>query len=502
MIGRRSMLIVLSTILSSVLAFVGLLAMTNYLGKDVYGNLSWVLATLGTLNVMAELGFGSAHVKRISEGQDENDCISTYIVVKLILIAFMVTFAFTALTVWNQISGTSITPEAWNLVMLFVLYYVMYDLSNIAIMTYNGRMETTKSQLISLTDPLIRIPLIIFVCVNYLSALELAYAYVIGMLGALLVSIYLLKRGSFRWKKPTLFRSYLKFALPISLIAIAGAVTVNLDKILIGYFDSPGNVAYYSSTQAFLNTFGVVGVAVSALAFPSFSQLHSKGDIASIRSVTHAAERYISMISIPVVTLMFLFPTEVCVTIFGAEFAPSGDTMRFLSVTLGLTMLNRVYSSQIMGVNRPDVSAKIVLGTFLLNVALLLVFVPKEVLGVQMLGLSYTGAAIATTLTATALFVSVRMIVKRLTGTISNRRIARHLVAGVAAGSAIVLLSTVYHFTGIIALMIFGAVTLTVFFAVLAALKEFTRADIRYFFDLINPSKMFSYMGKEMKNKR
>ncbi len=496
------MLIVISTILSSALAFVGLLAMTNYLGKDVYGNLSWVLATLGTLNVMADLGFGSAHIKRISEGQDENDCISTYMVTKVILIAFMVVFVFVALTVWNQISSTSITPEAWNLVILFVLYYVMYDLANIAIMTYNGRMETTKSQLIALTDPLIRIPLVLFVCVNHLSTIELAYAYVFAMLGVLLVSMFLLKRGSFRWKKPTLYRSYLKFALPISLIAIAGAVTVNLDKILIGYFDTPGNVAYYSSAQSFLNTFGVVGVAVSALAFPSFSHLHSKGDIASIRNVTHAAERYISMISMPIVTLMILFPTEVCVTIFGSQFAPSGDVMRFLAVTLGLTMLNRVYSSQILGVNRPDISAKIVLGTFLLNVALLLVFVPKELLGMKMLGLSYTGAAIATTLTALALFVSVRMIVRRLTGTSSNPRIIRHLMAGVATGAAIVLLNTVYPFSGIIALIIFGVVTLTVFLAALAALKEFTKTDIRYFLDLINPSKMFSYMGKEMKNKR
>ena len=48
MIGRRSLLIVISTILAAILSFVGLLAMTNYLGKDVYGNIAWVLATIGT----------------------------------------------------------------------------------------------------------------------------------------------------------------------------------------------------------------------------------------------------------------------------------------------------------------------------------------------------------------------------------------------------------------------------------------------------------------------
>ena len=123
--------------------------------------------------------------------------------------------------------------------------------------------------------------------------MDLAFAYVFASLGVLLVSAYLLSRGSFRWKRPTLFRSYLKFALPLSMIAIAGAVTLNLDKILIGYFDAPGDVAYYSSSQTFIRTFSVIGTAVAALAFPSFSKLHTNGDMAGIRRVTYAAERYI-----------------------------------------------------------------------------------------------------------------------------------------------------------------------------------------------------------------
>ena len=342
----------------------------------------------------------------------------------------------------------------------------------------------------------------IFISVGHGTIHDVAYAYVFAALGILLVSAFLLKRGSIRWKRPTLFRSYLKFALPISLISIAGAVTGNLDKILIGYFDNPANVAYYSSAQIILATVGVVGTSVATLSFPSFSFLHSKGDIASIRRVTHAAERYISMIGIPVVTLVFLFPTEICVTIFGASFRPAGDTMRFLAITLGLTLLNQVYSSQILGVNRPDISAKIILGTFLLNVCLLFIFIPNELFGLRMLGWSYTGAAIATSITALSVFISVRLIVKRLTGTGSDPRILKHLLAGAVAGAVIVSLSSVYHLSGYIALVIFGVVTVAAFFAALTALKEFTRSDVREILDIVNPSKMFSYMGEEIKNKR
>lgn len=191
MIGRRSLLIIVSTVLSSSLGFIGLFAMTNYLGKDVYGNIAWVMATIGTLNVVADLGFGNAHIKRISEGRDENDCVSTYIVIKLVMTAFMVLFVFVVLLLWINILGGHISPSDWNLVMLFVLYYILYDVASIATLTFIARMETTKAELVALMDPLIRVPLIMFVAINHLSIINLAYAFVFSALGVLLAGTFL-----------------------------------------------------------------------------------------------------------------------------------------------------------------------------------------------------------------------------------------------------------------------------------------------------------------------
>jgi hypothetical protein len=130
------------------------------------------------------------------------------------------------------------------------------------------------------------------------------------------------------------------------------------------------------------------------------------------------------------------------------------------------------------------------------------VFVPSELFGVKMLGMSYTGAAITCALTAMVVFLSVRLIVRSLTHTSSNPRILRHLLAAAVAGAVIVSLSKVVSVSGILMLIIFGVLTVVVFLATLAALKEFSREDIDYFLDLVNPKKMFSYMGEEMKNKR
>ena len=92
--------------------------------------------------------------------------------------------------------------------------------------------------------------------------------------------------------------------------------------------------------------------------------MHSDGDIESIRKVTFAAERYIMMIVIPIVTLTVLFPTEIMVTLFGIHYSPAGDSLRFLTIDVALSLFGQVYISQIYGVNRPDISAKVILATF------------------------------------------------------------------------------------------------------------------------------------------
>ena len=126
-------------------------------------------------------------------------------------------------------------------------------------------------------------------------------------------------------------------------------MTINLDKILIGYFYLPANVAYYPRLRPLLSSLAVIGSAVATLTFPSFSKMHNDGDIESIRTVTFTAERIIMMIVIPIVTLTILFPTEIMVTLFGAQFSPAGDSLRFLTIDVTLSLLSMVYVTQIVG---------------------------------------------------------------------------------------------------------------------------------------------------------
>ena len=499
MIGRKSFLIVLSRFGSAGLAFIGLFFMTRYLGADVYGSVSWTIAFVATFNSLADLGFGAAHVKRISEGGDLDECVSTYAFVKVVLTAIMVVTVLLSILIWGVVSGKWYSSTTFEVILLFILYFVFYDIAGIATATFDARVETARTQISLFFDPLIRIPLIVFVSINRLSAVHLAYAFVLGGMGVVIISLLLLSKYRIRFRKPTLFRSYLKFAFPIAIVSVMGAISANADKLLIGFFWSDPDVGYYSASQSFLSLFAVIGAAVSTLTFPTFSKLHSEGRMDQVREKTRLAERYISILAMPIATFILLFPNEIAVIMFGGTFEAAAGPLRFLSISMMLGLLNGVYSSQINAVNRPDISAKLTLLSLTVNISLLVIFIPVSVLGINLLGLAETGAAIANMLGIAALFVATRFVVMRLTGTKSNPRILLHIVAAAITGLLLVSISNIWLITHWYDLIGYGLISAGVFAFLLYLMKEITFTDIKFFASVINPKEMKDYISSEFK---
>jgi len=54
-------------------------------------------------NVIADLGFSAAHVKRISEGKDLGECIGTYATIKILLTVVMVALVISGIAIWKYV---------------------------------------------------------------------------------------------------------------------------------------------------------------------------------------------------------------------------------------------------------------------------------------------------------------------------------------------------------------------------------------------------------------
>jgi O-antigen/teichoic acid export membrane protein len=499
LLGRRSLLLFISRMLASAIAFIGLLFMTNYLGRDVYGSIVWTLSLVASFNAISDLGFTNAHIKKISEGKDLDDCVSTYAVIKLTLTGVMAVITLTSVFLWTDVLGKTLESSSTDLILLFILYYVLLDISSIATNTFMAKMEMAKLPLVIIIDPLVRVPLIVIVSINLMGMVELALAYVLSALAVAVLALFLLFRDRIKWRRPSLVHSYSRFALPLALIAVISVLSGLVDKLLLGSFYGSGAVGLYSAPQVFLGTFAIVSTAVSALTFPSFSKLHAEGKLREIRELTRQAERYIMMVALPITILIIMFPEDICVVLYGSDFADAGEIIGIMAVTNLILMMNSVDSSQIIAVNRPGRSALITVIVFLVNLGALLVLVPDSTFLGFGLGLSYVGAAIALLIGRVVSYVITRYTVWHLTGTVLNPRLLIQLVAGAVVIGLLMVLSMMFSITTWYWLIAYGFITLGTYIGVLVLLKEFTRRDLRYFLDLVNPKELSGYIRGELK---
>jgi O-antigen/teichoic acid export membrane protein len=502
LIGRKAFLYYATYLIGAGASFVALLFMTRSLGPNAFGIVSWTFALMTAVNSISDLGFTSTHIKRISEGKDVNDCVSTYIVIQSILMVVMVVATICAILVWVFFLGGSLSSLVIELIVLFLLYYAMADMANIVTDTYLGTMETAKCQLINLVTPLVRAPLIVFLALTHMGAIDIAYAYVVSAMAMLFVAWLFLRRDRIKWQRPTLFRSYYAFALPVALIVVMAALTSNLDKIFIGLFGSNEEVGYYASAQTFLSAFTMIGSAVSLLTLASFSKLYAEGNLDRIREMTKTAERYVSFIVLPVTVIIVLFPEQIADTLFGSNFSQASDPLRILALALLPSILNGIYISQLYAVNRPGLSAKLTLLNFSVNVGLMILLIPNGLFGVRLFGLGEDGAAIAYLVSSLLMLAVARNGLRQLTDSPVNKRIALHLIAAILTGGSILVLSMFVAVTGLVSLIVYCVLTIAMFETILFLMKELNIKDVHYFLDVIDPRKMKDYVSSEIARKR
>jgi len=536
MIARKSFLIVISNFIVQFIGWVGLIILAKLWGDfapHALGVIGFAMSFLALFNIIADLGFSQAHIKRVSEGKDLGSCIGTYAAIKICLTGVMVTVVFIAIFIWKHVMQERFydaTTE--SMIFVFLIYYAFSNLSSIAIVTFIGRREVAKRSIPSIIGRMVKVPLAIIVAlagvnivgVGISSAVawppflqsfqhfiadhavgSLAVTYVIDMMLVSFVGMWFLRK--YPLKKPSweLFKSYFSFALPIMFISIIGVISINIDKIMIGYFWTSTEVGYYFTVQQVLVLITILYASISTVLFPTLSEYHSYKNFEKIKQTTHLAERYISMVMIPSIVVIIIFAKPLIEIMLSRAFLPAASVLVVLAIYAFIPGLSTPYGSLISGINRPDIGAKIGVAICATNITLNYLFIPKW--GVlSSFGINGpTGAAIATVLSAIVGFFGLRIAAKKLTGIkLLQSHTPRHIIAGLVMGFVLYFLAFYtsffpaihwYHLLG------FAGLGLVVYLGILFILREFKKQDLNFFLDILHPKKMLNYIKSELKEK-
>lgn len=539
MIARKSMLIILTNGVNAVIGLVGLSLLAKFWGNfapTALGIVAFAMSFLGLFAFISDLGFGGAHIKRISEGNDLGKCIGTYATVKLVLVTAMVTIVVGGIFIWKVLLHRGFydaTTESVIYVML--LYYILLSFADISMATFNGRKETAKMQVPMVSETLFRVPLMIlvasagvagislikpelgynriqpFIWPSFLRGAQdfiashavgsLASTYALGAFAVLILGLIFLKGYPISKPSKDYFKSYFAFALPTMLVSTIAVISTNIDRVMIGYFWTAEDVGFYFSAQRIAFFVLTISGSVGALLFPTISSYHAENRFKDIRKTVNLALRYISMTACPAVVFIIVFRKPIIDIVLSSSFYPAAPVLIFLLIYVLIVSLIAPLTYIVTGMNRPGLAAKAGFIVCAINIVLNTLFIPKNgvlsVFGIN----GPTGAAIATVISGFIGLVIFMFLSKRLVGIKISKKPLLHISAAGIMGCLLYYVSAFVPFVRWYHLIFFVLVSLAVYLGILYLLKEFTKEDLNFFLDTVNPKEMAKYVKSELKRK-
>ncbi len=166
---------------------------------------------------------------------------------------------------------------------------------------------------------------------------------------------------------PTAWKQ-LTFAVPLGLASLLGAISMQLDKLVVSSMCTNEQFAVYVTGAIQLPLVGVVTGALMAAVLPDMALLHKSGNPQGIVRLWRAVMEKAQLFLAPALGLTLAFGPEIARFLFGPDYEAAARPLRIYALMLPLR--GAVYGSVLMATdNTRQVTVSALLG-LLLNAAL------------------------------------------------------------------------------------------------------------------------------------
>ncbi len=360
-------------------------------GPTIMGTIAYALAYVKMLGFIYDLGLGTAHIKLISDGHDEGKCNSTFTVLKgASSVLFLIVF-FAMFLAQKYIFHTEFESKTHEYVIYVLLAMTFFEnILTIPITTFGAKIEQAKQDIPYLIRGLFFQIFRIAIVLLGGKALALAFGNLAATIIIIPVYFYLFRKYPFSGFDKKLAKEYIKIAAPILILGAATTLTETIDKVLLQYFTDSEQVGYYTAGFRIGGFILLISRSMSMLFFPMFSRAVAQRDFNFIKEKIEKFERFSFLFIMPVVILITLFSKDIITLLLGEQYLPSVNIMAVVTVALFLTVFNTPYGNLINGFGKFKLTAKIALINLLIYVAIIYVFLDKNMLNMGSIGVAWS----------------------------------------------------------------------------------------------------------------
>lgn len=375
--ARGGIFLVSGAIISSIITAVAAVIVARYLGPELYGlfALSVVLPQLFIL--LTDFGIEQGIVKFVAEARAKHEITHAKEIIKyglltklfISIILFIILFIsadFLAKEVMNR-------PQIGFYIRLSSISIIFQTISSTLSFGYIGLGRTEFSALTmniqAISKGLISTVLVIFGFSIVGALIGFTSGFVIAGITALALFVYFLKKSStvtLVHAKSTIIKPLLYYGMPIFISSMLMGFIAPYQNIILAFFSSDVEIGYFKVTANFIILLTTVTAQITTALLPAFSKLQSTNN-AEPKQFFKLANKYVTLLTIPIVTFLIVFSTEIVQIIYGPAFEASAVflalySMLYFLVGFGYLILPSLFN----GLNEPKETFKMSLITFLI----------------------------------------------------------------------------------------------------------------------------------------
>lgn len=223
-------------------------------------------------------------------------------------------------------------------------------------------------------------------------------------------------------------------AIPFGINAIATAVYIHSDAIVLSYFRNTTEVGFYRAGGALVIPLATVVVVFNNALLPNLSRMFSKGDHEALVRLFRQSCRIALTISVPLAVVMAAMADKVLVLLFGRPFLAAVPVLQILALIIPLRFVCNSLGTGLTAIDQQQLRTKAALAAAGLNIVMNIVILPIY---------GMVGAGVTTVVTDVILVAITYWYVQRhvLSGSMA-RIVLGPVISGLAMGAVLVFLSS------------------------------------------------------------
>jgi O-antigen/teichoic acid export membrane protein len=321
-VQRQSLIVFGSIIVTTLIGFASTVYFAHMLGPAPLGAYFLFLAYYGVFNLVGDGGFGGAAVKRISEGKEQDEFFSAFVVIRIVLLALSITVLLFAEPYLKEITSSGIF--FWLMLALVIAVFHNCTASGVYGL---GKIGVHQASLVM--EFIFRVLLQVAAVYLGYSAAGLVGGFVGGLIAGGIVQWRYLDLRMVRFRMSHV-KKLSRFSFWIFLTTSGSLIFSYTDTILIGFFMNAADVGIYRTALQLASVGSFTTLAFQTVLFPKISSWAVQGQVTEIEKSLARACTYSLFLAIPTCIGGWILGDLLLYYLYGASFTGGTIPLIFL----------------------------------------------------------------------------------------------------------------------------------------------------------------------------